>query len=250
LTIAQTKGTMPHNESVLYKTIFSLSSARGTKSLTTLADRRHRFRRRLIVTGILVLLAIAGAWSFLRVGAWLVVEDPLTPTPVAVVLSGEMPARAREAAEIYRTGIVKQVWITRPDDVTKEMHEMGIDYLGETFYNQSVLLHLHVPIEATRVLDPPIVNTQDEVLVISEQARAAGMHSVIIVTSKAHTRRVHAIWKKLVGADPALIVRYASEDPFDPEHWWRHTADALQVVREVLGLANVWSGFLIGHRGT
>ena len=192
-------------------------------------------RRWLIAMGLLVVLGIAGTWIFFRVGTWLVVEDPLEPSPVAVVLSGGMPDRAREAAIFIRTGNAKQVWVTHPYDVTQELHELGIDYLGETFYNQSVLLHLHVPVEATRVLDPEIVNTQDEVRVISQAARDAGIHRVIIVTSKAHTRRVHAIWNKTVGADPALIVRYARDDPFDPQHWWRHTADALQVVREVLG---------------
>jgi uncharacterized SAM-binding protein YcdF (DUF218 family) len=202
----------------------------------------------LIAIGVLVVLAGACTWIFFRVGTWLVVEDPLQPSPVVVVLSGGMPDRAREAADIYRSGNAKQVWITHPYDVTQELHEIGIDYLGETFYNQSVLLHLHVPVEATRVLDPEIVNTQDEVRVISQAAHEAGIHRVIIVTSKAHTRRVHAIWKKMVGADPALIVRYARDDPFDPDHWWRHTADSLQVVREVLGLVNVWSGFLIKHR--
>jgi uncharacterized SAM-binding protein YcdF (DUF218 family) len=205
-------------------------------------------RRWLIAMGLLVVLGIGGVWIFFRVGAWLVVEDPLEPSPVVVVLSGGIPARAREAASIYTTGNAKQVWVTHPYDVTEELHELGIDYLGETFYNQSVLLHLHVPVEATRVLEPDIVNTQDEVRVISQAARDAGIHRVIIVTSKAHTRRVHAIWNKMVGADPALIVRYARGDEFDPQHWWRHTADALQVVREVLGLANVWSGFLIKHR--
>lgn len=215
--------------------------------MTTLGVGRRRRRRWLIVIGLLLVLGIAGTWIFLRIGTWLVVEDPLTPAPVAVVLSGGMPARAREAAAIYRTGNTQQVWITHPADATEEMHEIGIDYLGETFYNQSVLLHLHVPIEATRVLDPEIYNTQDEVRVISQQARAAGIHSVIIVTSKAHTRRVHAVWKKLVGSDPALIVRYAREDPFDPQHWWRQTPDALQVVREILGLANVWTRFPLKH---
>jgi len=37
-------------------------------------------------------------------------------------------------------------------------------------------------------------------------------------------------------------VRAASEDPFDPRHWWRSTGDALDVVREVLGLMNAWAG--------
>ncbi|HEY4838498.1 MAG TPA: YdcF family protein [Candidatus Acidoferrales bacterium] len=218
--------------------------------MTTLRVHRHKLRNWLIAIGLLLVLAGGCACIFFRVGTWLVVEDPLEPSPVAVVLSGGMPERAREAAEIYRSGNAKQIWITHPEDVTEEMKQMGIYYLGETFYNQSVLLHLHVPVEKTRVLEPEIVNTQDEVNVISQAARDAGIHRVIIVTSKAHTRRVHAIWKKVVGADPALIVRYAPEDSFDPQHWWRHTADALQVVREVLGLANVWSGFLVKHRGS
>ena len=216
--------------------------------MTTLRVPRHRARRWFIILGILIVLGVAGAWVFLHVGTWLVVEDALEPSPVAVVLSGGIPGRAREAAEIYRSGDAQQVWITHPYDVTKELHEIGIDYLGETFYNQSVLLHLRVPVEKTRVLEPEIADTLDEVRVISQAAHDAGIHRVIIVTSKAHTRRVRAIWKKVVGADPALIVRYDRTDTFDPEHWWRQTPDALQVVREVLGLANVWSGFLVKHR--
>lgn len=241
---------MRHDAFDLDQRIFALKRANRFDSVTTLRVERHRLRRWLIILGILVVLGAAGAWGFFHVGAWLVVEDPLEPSPVAVVLSGGIPGRAREAAEIYRTGNTQQVWITHPYDVTLDLHELGIDYLGETFYNQSVLLHLKVPVENTRVLEPEIVNTQDEVRVISQAARDAGIHRVIIVTSKAHTRRVRAIWKKMVGADPALIVRYASTDSFDPQHWWRQTSDALQVVREVLGLANVWSGFLVKHRGS
>lgn len=239
---------MRHNEYALQSHIVCRNYAPRGNAVTTLRVKRHHARRWFIIFGFILVLGIAGAWIFLRVGTWLVVEDPLEPSPVAVVLSGDMPGRAREAAEICRTGNAKQVWITHPHDVTNVLHEIGIDYLGETFYNQSVLLHLHVPVEKTRVLEPEIINTQDEVRVISQAARDAGIHRVIVVTSKAHTRRVHAIWNKMVGADPALIVRYDRDDPFDPQHWWRQTSDALQVVREVLGLANVWSGFLVKHR--
>jgi hypothetical protein len=37
-------------------------------------------------------------------------------------------------------------------------------------------------------------------------------------------------------------VRAARTDSFDPEHWWRNSHDALDVVREILGLMNVWAG--------
>jgi uncharacterized SAM-binding protein YcdF (DUF218 family) len=196
---------------------------------------------------VLSVITIIGTWMFSRVGLWLVVEDPLQPSGAAAVLSGGMPERAREAAEVYRDKFATEVWVTHPEDPTAELHEMGIDFLGESFYNQKVLIQLGVPVEMIRVLEPRIVNTEDEVHVIAKTAREAGIHRVIIVTSKAHTRRVHTLWRKLVGDDPPLIVRYAREDTFDGAHWWRRTSDALQVVREVLGLANAWAGFPLQH---
>jgi hypothetical protein len=87
-----------------------------------------------------------------------------------------------------------------------------------------------------------IANTQDEVEEIAREMRRDGMHTVINVTSPQHTRRVKALWRKLVGDDPRLIVRAAPGDPFDADHWWRNTQDVLAVVREFLGLLNVWSG--------
>jgi hypothetical protein len=66
---------------------------------------------------------------------------------------------------------------------------------------------------------------------------------VILVTSKAHSRRLKATWRALVGDSPLAIVRYAREDPFDPGSWWRYTDDALSVIREVFGILNVWAGF-------
>ncbi|HEV3218399.1 MAG TPA: YdcF family protein [Candidatus Acidoferrales bacterium] len=208
----------------------------------------HRARRRFFWTlFVLSVIAVIGTWMFRRVGLWLVVEDPLQPARAEAVLSGGMPMRAREAAEIYRGKFAEEVWVTRPSDATDELHELGIDYLGETFYNQRVLIQLGVPVEAIRVLEPTIYNTEDEVREIAKAAREAGIHRVIIVTSKPHTRRVHTLWRKLVGSDPELIVRYARDDPYDGAHWWRRTKDGLDVVREVLGLANAWAGFPLQH---
>jgi len=45
-----------------------------------------------------------------------------------------------------------------------------------------------------------------------------------------------------VSSGRRAIVRAAVNDPFKPSRWWRNTHDALDVVREVLGLLNVWAG--------
>jgi hypothetical protein len=47
-----------------------------------------------------------------------------------------------------------------------------------------------------------------------------------------------------VGDDPQLIVRYARDDRFDSTRWWRNTRDGADVVREWLGIANAWLGFV------
>lgn len=44
---------------------------------------------------------------------------------------------------------------------------------------------------------------------------------VILVTSKYHTRRTRLTWDYVTGGQSQPIVRAASDDPFDPERWWR-----------------------------
>ncbi len=197
----------------------------------------------LILGAILILLAAAATAVFFTIGNWLVVEDPLTRADAIVVLSGQLPTRAIEAARIYQAGYGEQVWVSQPVSPVEELKTMKIYYLGEDFYNEKVLLAQGVPAPAIRVLDRPSANTEEEVKEISEVLRRDNYHHVIIVTSKPHTRRVRTIWRRLVGSDPSVIVRYADGDPYDGAHWWRHTHDALDIVRETLGLLNAWAGF-------
>jgi uncharacterized SAM-binding protein YcdF (DUF218 family) len=192
------------------------------------------------VVALFVAAAALGLW---RVGGWLIVQDRLEPAPVIVVLSGRLPERAREAALLYQQGYAGQVWITRPAGPAHELEDLGIAYVGEEFYNARVLMRLGVPPDAIRVLETPIQNTTDEVDEIAAELRHQGIRKTILVTTKAHTRRLRLIWRKRIGADPRAIVRYAREDGYDGAHWWRTTRDALDVVREVLGLANAWMGF-------
>ena len=86
-------------------------------------------------------------------------------------------------------------------------------------------------------------NTVDEVRLVAAELGRVGGDQVIIVTSKAHSRRVRVTWSAVVGSSPRAIIRYAEEEPYHSGSWWRNTRDALDVSREVLGLMNVWAGF-------
>lgn len=192
----------------------------------------------LLVCGIILF----GAIAFLEVGKWLVVEDPISQCRAIAVLSGSMPLRALEAAKLYRQGYAPEVWLTHSAEPGATLEAMGIPFAGEDYYNTRILIHDGVPQGAIRILEPPIVNTADEIKVIASALSGERERSVIIVTTKAHTRRTRLLWRRLAAGRDRAIVRAASGDPFEPQHWWRTTGDALDVVREVLGLMNAWAG--------
>lgn len=195
------------------------------------------------VFAIALLIAIATIMALLlNVGRWLVVEDPLEKANAIVVLSGRIPIRALEAARLYQAGWAPQVWLTHPDEPTASLAAIGIDDPGEDALNAVVLKHGAVSPSDIHTLPSPIFNTVDEVRAIASEAEKQNATLVIIVTTKGHTRRVHALWKKYASSRARIIVRAPADDPFDPVHWWRSTTGVLDVVREVLGMFNVWIG--------
>jgi hypothetical protein len=111
-----------------------------------------------------------------------------------------------------------------------------------------VLIAQGVPPAKIRLLTPRILNTADELRAVAAALDQQPGASAIVVTAKAHTRRVRVLWRKISqGHHGTLLVRASSEDSFDAEHWWRTTNDALDVVREYLGLLNAWAGLPLSH---
>jgi uncharacterized SAM-binding protein YcdF (DUF218 family) len=201
-----------------------------------------RARGRLVLLAVCLGAILLAVVCFFGVGRWLVVEDPLVKARAIAVLSGSIPLRAMEAAKLYREGFAPEIWLTHSAEPGETLAEMGIPFSGEDYYNMRVLIHEGVPPGAIRLLEPPIVNTADEMNVIAAVLAGEKERWVIIVTTKAHTRRVRLLWRSVAAGRGIAIVRAASGDSFNPRRWWRNTSDALDVVREVLGLANAWAG--------
>jgi uncharacterized SAM-binding protein YcdF (DUF218 family) len=213
--------------------------ANSDNPATVARPRRRAVRALYTVVGGGLILAVV---LFFGIGRWLVAEDPLVKARAIAVLSGAMPVRAVEAAKLYREGYAPEIWLTHSTEPGATLKEMGVPFAGEDYYDIRILIREGVPAEAIHVLEPPIVNTADEIKVAAAALASANGEAVIIVTTKAHTRRVGLLWRRLAPGQGRAIVRAASADPFDPRHWWRTTRDALDVVREVLGLLNAWAG--------
>jgi hypothetical protein len=202
-----------------------------------------RVLRIFAVLGGLALFALSGGLALmLGIGHWLVKEDPLQKANAIAVLSGNFPARALEAASLYRNGYAGEIWLTHPGPQSDALTQMGIRYPSEADFNYQVLRRRGVPAKAIHILDSQIINTSDELEVISSALQQKNNASVIVVTNKAHTRRVHELWNKFDSARGKLIVHGLTNDDFDPSAWWTRTADTHQVLHELLGMINVWAG--------
>lgn len=210
------------------------------------ARTRQRRRRPLVAALLLLLLAAAAVVAARRAGAWLVVADPLQRAPVIAVLAGDAPFRAMEAAALFREGWAPEIWLTRATVPAREaaLARFGIEMVSDDVYNVQVLERLGVGSSNVRVLEERVETTPQELALIARHARQQGHDRVILVTSRAHTRRVRATWDAVVGDDqPGALIRPAREDGTDLDHWWRRKRDAKIVATEWLGLANTWLGF-------
>jgi uncharacterized SAM-binding protein YcdF (DUF218 family) len=218
------------------------------KRRSTIRPSGSRF---ILAIGFVAALFVFGsAYAFYHAGTWLVREDPLENSQAILVLSGGLPDRALAAAKIYRDGYAKEVWLTQPLQPAAAMEDLHLPYAGEEEYSRMVLIEKGVRPADIHILKPRILNTTDELRVLADALHHQPGVTVIVVTSKAHTRRVRTLWKRLPRSQNdsgRLVVRAASEDYFDAAHWWRTTPDALSVVREYLGLMNAWAGLPLTH---
>jgi uncharacterized SAM-binding protein YcdF (DUF218 family) len=206
-------------------------------------------RRSAFVFGLLLVLFVLGSYAFYHAGSWLVREDPLQKSQAILVLSGGLPDRALAAAKIYRDGYAKEVWLTQPLQPAAALEALHLPYAGEEEYSRMVLIAKGVRPADIRILKPRILSTSDELRAVAEALDQLPGAVVIVVTSKAHTRRVRTLWKTIARGHGSarLLVRAAPEDYFDASHWWRTTPDALNVVREYLALLNAWAGLPLTH---
>ena len=206
---------------------------------------RHRYSRPTVCLGlvfVLLGLVYAGYPFLLRgLGTYLVLEDPLERAPAIVVLAGEIPFRAMEAAELYKDGWAPKIILTwgKRDEAYYALQSLGIKPLD---YNREILLRLGIPSNAVLLLEDEVENTVQELGAIIGLLRANRWSRVIIVTSKSHSRRSAAIWNYLTRENPKAIIRWAKRDPFVVDGWWEKRGFTFVVLREYLGLMNLWLG--------
>ena len=88
--------------------------------------------------------------------------------------------------------------------------------------NVRALRRQGVPSRSIHVLDTPIVNTADELDMLSAALQSKGGQRIIVGTNRAHARRVHLLSNKYYSSRGELIVHAVSHDDYQPDQWWKN----------------------------
>ncbi len=220
------------------KTTDALNAASGAVSADPPRPRcRARWRRRaLVCLGVLVVLWLARFRLLTAAGAFLIVSDRLEPADAIVVLSGEPDVRAHYAADLYKQGYAKKL-LCSGSYVPHYLKSLGIK-LTEPEISAKVLRDYGAPAEDIVVITTTGQSTWEEAEEARRQADKRGWRSLIVVTSKPHTRRTRLSFRHAFkGADVRIIMAPTPYDGFRADRWWRNEHDLVEVQNEYIKLA-------------
>lgn len=201
------------------------------------------FRSKLLRLVIIVLVA-ALLFYFLSgpimimVGEFLVQSDEPARSDAVVVLSTgiEYYPRLMEAAMLFQDGFAERVAINgnRKSEALRELERRGFQSCCLWYEDALRVLEL-LGVQKERVI---IINaesaydTVSEAKLVGEVLSEAGITSIILTTSKYHTRRARYIWKKLFPDRFTIRAVAARNDPFSPEAWWKEGRQVRWVLAE------------------
>jgi uncharacterized SAM-binding protein YcdF (DUF218 family) len=196
-------------------------------------------RLRSVWIPLVIIVAIALAYVARRplltaIGGFLIVQDAPRPADAIVVLSGSIPDRILEAVDLYQAHLASRIVLTReaPLPGLEALRARGIALPEHHEQNLSIAEQLGVPAEALSVMATPTSSTIVEAAALVAYLRERQLHSILLVTSKAHARRSAMIFRHLAGDTLRITVCPSPYDPFAAETWWHYRALVRRVVIE------------------
>lgn len=191
--------------------------------------------------GALVILA---AYPLSRLGAWLVVEDPLQQADAIVVLGGTMYERQLEAVDLFTSGYAPRIFVLREiqDWGEVELIKRGVPYVKPVDIQIDTMVKVGVPRDAIGILEPAN-STAQEADHVHDLVTAQRLSRVIVVTSKQHTRRARLVMnRRMRNTGAQVIVRASRYDREDVEHFWRDRGTLRFTLFETQRLFAYWTG--------
>jgi len=166
-------------------------------------------------------------------GRYLVKADNACKADAIVVLMGSIPDRILHAADLYHLGYADTIIMIRSRDFDNReiIDKLGLDIPGGVDINRDLALQLEIPAENIIILDGLAESTWDEAEIFSGYAENQEISSLILVTSKYHSRRAALTFTKVLD-ERNVISSPSAYDPFDYSKWWQERRSVKYVLLE------------------
>lgn len=192
-------------------------------------------RRLFIALVALAGIAYAGSTPLLTaMGHYLINDEPIEHADAIVVLAGSIPDRILEAVALYKEGRAPLILLSRGRDPAgySQLAALGLHVARQFELNRSVAEQAGVPATALIEVGGNEDSTVDEAEEVLRYAGAHGIRTLIVVTSKHHSRRASIIYRQLADPQMRIMSRPSRYDEFEPQGWWHDRTYRRRVVIE------------------
>jgi uncharacterized SAM-binding protein YcdF (DUF218 family) len=194
---------------------------------------RPAARRTLILLSLAA--ALTAVWALFEGGRFLQREDALQHADAIYVLGGSRLERPLEAVDLFKAGYAPVILLSpgQEEEAVAIVRNRGVAVPRDIDSVLDALAGLGVPRSALIVGNGSVDNTAEEGAMLKAEAAQRGWRTVIVVTSKYHTRRAgFAMRRALDGTGVAVVVRATRYDLSDPARWWRRRRDVRLLIEE------------------
>ena len=200
-------------------------------------------KQKVLLSGLIILFAVVVLGFFYGailtyIGEFLIFDEKPTFSDAVVVLNTGMEyyPRLMEASVLYKQGFAFRVVINgnRKTDALRNLEKKGFRPCCPWYEGRTRILELlGVPREDVIPISiEDAYDTVSEAVGVGKALMEAGVESIIITTSKSHTRRARHIWKNLYPETLKIHTVAARMDPYTPEGWWREGRQIKWVLAE------------------
>ena len=193
---------------------------------------------------VILLILLSALYGLSRLGSFLVVEDPLRKADAIIVLGGSMYERQMEAVDLFQAGMAPRIYLFREiaDWGEHVLIERKIPYLRAVDVQIDAMVKLGVPRESISILDQA-ANTASEARFVHDLVQSQRYSSIIIVTSKQHTRRARLVMsRRLADLGTTIVMRGSHYDLTPTDKWWTDRPTIRFTLFESQRLLGYWIG--------
>ena len=205
----------------------------------------------LLITIFLLVIVVSHQYILKKIGYFLIFEQEPQKADVIVVLNGRDTERSLAAVDLYNQGYAKlmiMAHIPKQAGTDEFWKRVGNNFKEKIFF-QKAIEAMGVPENAFERIGNGVTSTYDEAVATKEFLQKNCYTSILLVTSKWHSKRAYLTFRSALKNDGINIVIQPSRyDVFNPDTWWKNRDYAELVFDEYVRLIFYAISFRISLR--